>query len=357
MKAVLRGESPDRPCWTTLVDGPTLDALPGEWKGLDAISFYRKLGCDILQLGGWGTPFDFSSPAFTWGEGVSVEEVGEGDRTVRRWTSRAGVLAGVIHESGHPVKYPVETREELAVYLRMWEGAAYGKRDDQAAFVGVGKMVGENGIVARMWGPSTIPRLLEYEMGTENFYSLLDEHRDRMEALFSLMHEKEMEAFGALAGGPCETVILTENTSTFYISPEVYRKYNRPHVRDFVDAMHSAGKTAIIHMCGHINRILPLIKETALDGVHTLTPPPTGDTPYETAFDVLGEDKVIIGALDPTVFVSGPPERIPETLDAIYTERLRRLPFVLCPFADGIPVPVERFLSVAEWMGRNGGLV
>jgi len=351
----MRGRPPDRPCWTTLADGPTLGALPDGWKGLDAIGFYKKLGCDILQLGGWGTPFDFASPGFRWGGGIGTEESGKGSERTRKWRFRGRELVAVTHTSGHPLKYPVETPEDLGLYREMWEGASYLEADDRAVCGAVGNLVGDGGIVARMWGPSTIPRLLEYDMGTENFYSLLEERPGDMKALFGLMHRKELAAFAALAKGPCDVAILTENTSTFYISPEVYREHNGPYVRDFVETMHQNGKVAIIHMCGHIRAIMGLIRETGLDGVHALTPPPTGDTPYEAALDALGEDKAIIGALDPTIFLGGPVEKIGPALDALYTPRLRKAPFVLCPFADGIPVPLERFLAVRDWMEKETG--
>jgi len=47
-----------------------------------------------------------------------------------------------------------------------------------------------------------------------------------------------------VAATPCASVTLIENTSTFYISPAVYRQYNMPHQREFVEIVKRAGKTA-----------------------------------------------------------------------------------------------------------------
>ena len=107
-------------------------------------------------------------------------------------------------------------------------------------------------------------------------------------------------------------------------------------------------------MCGHIKNILPDIKKTGLQGVNGLTPPPTGDTPWELALDVLGEDQIIIGVLDPSVFINGPIENIAEELDALYTPRIRNSHFILWAAADGIYVPLKRFEAVAGWMKQNG---
>jgi uroporphyrinogen-III decarboxylase len=135
------------------------------------------------------------------------------------------------------------------------------------------------------------------------------------------------------------------------------RKYNGPHVRDFVEICHSKGKIAIIHMCGHVRNILYQIKDTGLDGIHALTPPPTGDTPWEMALDILGEESIIIGVLDPTIFILGKLDEVALALDELYTPRLRRSNFILCPAADGISVPLERFQAVSSWMNQNGALI
>jgi uroporphyrinogen-III decarboxylase len=120
-----------------------------------------------------------------------------------------------------------------------------------------------------------------------------------------------------------------------------------------VETTRAAGKTAIIHMCGHVRGILDLIRETRCDGIHFLTPPPTGDTPWEEALDALGEDLIIFGCLDPTVFVTGDVEGIPGALDELITPRLREANFVLHPTADGIAVDLERFLAVKNWVDRQ----
>jgi hypothetical protein len=353
LEAVLRRQPADRLAWTAYVDRRTLEALPGKLRGASAIDFYDHIGCDIFLLNGYGASERLSSPAFEWASEVETRRQRHGDGHTSDWLTPWGALTAA-YRRGHPIKYPVATLEDLRIYRRMWEGAGYRASDDRPVFERINAALGDRGIVTRFWGPSAIPRLLEQDVGVENFYYLLADHRGEMEELFALMHEREMEAFRALAAGPADVVILCENTSTHYISPEVYYKYNGPHVRDFVDAVHAAGKTAVIHMCGHVRNILDLIRETGLDGIHALTPPPTGDTPWELALDKLGEDLIVIGALEPTVIQLGSVADIGPALDRLLTPRLRRANLVLCAFGDGLPVPPERFRAVADWMERNG---
>jgi len=355
LTAVLSGQRPDRLAWTILADDNTLGALEGRWAGLSAIQFARRLGADSLVLNGWGTPYEFASPAMVRGDRIVGQWQDRHGRTTWRVRTPAGELTAEF-ERGHPRKYPVGNLAELRIYRSIWEATRFEPRDDAGNFAAIDALVGDDGVVARFWGPSTVPRLLQYDMGTENFYYLLADHPAEMAELLDLMHRVEMQAFEALAAGPCDVIILVENTSTYYVSPEVYERFNGRHVADFVDVVHAAGKTAILHMCGHIRALLPLIKQTNSDGIHALTPPPIGDTPWETALDALGDDLIIIGAFDPNVLLTGPVEEMGPHLDALYTPRLRRSNVILCCFADGITVPIDRFEAVAAWFERNGEL-
>lgn len=352
LSAVLCKRPTDRLPWTTLVDNNTLSGLPEHLQGNHGIDFYRYLGCDILMLNGWNTPCRFCSPQMHWGDEVRVTEQQEGQQRITRWETPRGVLTAV-YEKNHPVKYPVDSIESVRIFQTMWEGASYSGPDDSETLARIDALIGNDGVVTRFWGPSAIPRLLEMEMGTENFYYLLNDHPDAVEALIRTIHDKQRQAFRILAEGPWDSVTLVENTSTFYISPEIYEKFNMPHQREFVETVRNNGKTAILHMCGHVRNLLDLIKETGCDGIHVLTPPPTGDCPWEEALDVLGDDLIIFGCLDPSVFVMGNIEDVSRTLDSLITPRLKEGNFVLSPAADGICVSLERFDAVKEWMEEN----
>ncbi len=353
LNAVLSKRPKDRLPWTTLVDNSTLALLPENLRGNGGIDFYKHLGCDIFMLDGWNTPFWFKSPELRWPKEIEVVVKREGLRTTTQWKTPKGTLIS-IWEGAHPLKHPVDSLETLNIYREMWEGAVFVPHDDSATLAKLDALVGDCGVVTRFWGPSTIPRLLENDMGTENFYYLMADNHDDVDALIRTIHRKELEAFRILADGPWESVTLCENTSTYYISPDIYREYNMPHQREFVEITKAKGKTALLHMCGHVHGILDLIKETRCDGIHALTPPPTGNTPWEDALDVLGEDLIILGCLDPTIFAAGKISDIPAALDRLMTPRIRRANFILCPFADGIPVEPARFYAVADWMRKNG---
>jgi hypothetical protein len=356
LTAIMNRRAADRLSWSALVCGHTLNALPESLRPMSAVEFYRHIGCDILQLEGWGMPRGFASPRLKWASDVTFHSRDENGQRIGELRTAHGVLtsAAPLSHPAHPTKRLVSTIEDVRVYRAMWENATYETADDRPALEAADACIGDDGIVVRFWGHTPIPLLLQIVMGIENFYYIYMDHPDEMDGLIRTMHERELQAFELLAQGPCDVAILVENTSTTFISREMYTRYNGPHDRDFCDIMHAHGKTAIIHMCGYVKNLLHEIKATGLDGIHALTPPPTGDTPWELALDVLGEDLIIISALDPTIFAAGPVDEIGPALDALYTPRLRRAHFVLGVMADGIAIPLERFQAVGKWMERNG---
>ena len=107
-------------------------------------------------------------------------------------------------------------------------------------------------------------------------------------------------------------------------------------------------------MCGHVRDLLQDFKQTGMDGIHALTPPPVGNTPWDEALDALGEDLVIIGILDPATLCMAPVSTLPAALEALYTPRLREANFCLWLGADGLPLPQAPFEAVKSWMEAQG---
>jgi uroporphyrinogen-III decarboxylase len=128
------------------------------------------------------------------------------------------------------------------------------------------------------------------------------------------------------------------------------------HIGDFASIMHAHGKKAVVHMCGHLKALLDEIKETGIDGIHALTGPPVGTCSFENALDVLGEDLIIIGTLDPHIFLNqrATPEDIRTSVKSILTDRIKECNFIVCAGADGIPTPIWKYDIVRETMEKYG---
>ncbi len=77
----------------------------------------------------------------------------------------------------------------------------------------------------------------------------------------------------------------------------------------FSEAANSPGvrvlyKMLIHHACGHIKDLLPLMNETEVDMIESVSPPPTGNIDISGAFSLIGKEKGIIGGIEPAFSVS-----------------------------------------------------
>lgn len=342
--------------WTTLVDGNTLGGLPASMQGMSVLDFYNYLGCDVLDLNAWALPWYFSGVRLITPGVEVVRSVDDAGNQVEETRCARGVLRARVSSNWHPIEYQVKSYDDLRLFLHRWESSYYEAVDDTQAYANVEQLVGDAGVSVLFPQPSAIPYLLENAIGMEQFYYLLDDYPDEMDALIRTIQARDHQRFLLQAQHPCPTAILCENTSSRYISPAIYARYNMPSQRDFVETMHAAGKTAILHMCGHIHNLLPLIKETGADGIHAMTPPPLGDCPWEAALDVLGDELIIFGTLNPDIFHDLPADEVGPALDRLITPRVAASPFVLTLFADGITVPLERFLLVKDWVERRAAM-
>lgn len=357
LTAIMERRPVDRPAWTTLVDDTTRSIMPQEIRGMPILDFYRYIGCDFAALGNYGLPPELQVRAPCRLERPGVEDLWEklpNGTTVRKTVTPWGTLTATFR-NWHPTKYPVESREDLRILTEIWQAARYVETPDEteSSFRKADQAIGSAGIYAYAFDPTPLQTVLEFEMGVERCYELMTDYPEEFDALMSVMQKRRRDEYEIGARRvPCRMFVAMENTSTTLVSPSVYERYGLPQVTGFVDAMHRHGKIAVLHMCGLIRDILPLIRQTGADGVNALTPPPIGNTWPEETLDVLGDDMIIWGGiLDGTVFQSPSfnPKGLEASLDRLYTARLRRANFLLWATADGLPTPLERFRAVRDW--------
>jgi hypothetical protein len=360
---ILDRQATDRLSWTTLADSITRSIMPQEFQDISTLEFYREIGCDVLQFGNYGLDEELAvtPPSKLVGAEVRIEtENMDGGIVTRRRISPVGSLTAVT-KLDHPIDYPVKTIENLRVLLAIWESSDFVEQEGtEASESRLISRIGESGVYVPTLDPSPVQDLLENEMGPANFYYLLNDHPREFEELLAIMHAKRMREYEILARRTsADVVIPVENTSSTLISPSLYRQYSLPQIRDYVDVLHQHGKKAVLHMCGHLKALLPAIRETDLDGIHAVTPPPVGTTYHEEVLDAYGEDFLLFGAvLNPALFHK--PDLsfgdLDAFLDQLYTPRLRRARMVLWVTVDGLPTPLERFRAIDRWMKKKGRL-
>jgi len=377
---LLEGKVPDRIPWAPLIDGYYMSSRP---PGMDILEAFREIGADAMERHVWvyHTNLDVSKDpgslrpllkqgAITFAEGdikvtVRLEDHPRGRLFTKIYDVSGHILVQkALYTSESPfIPFPMEplikTVEDLEVYSYIAKQIKY--LPDYDAFITEDQRIGEQGLATTTGPCSPIQDLLQHTIGIQPFYTkFLTKQRTKLEALMKTMHEKNLEAYEVIGHSPATVVIDYENTSTTYISPEVYKTYASPCINDYADLCHKYDKVFLTHRCGLLKSLVDIIREERDDGVADITPPPTGDLHLWEAKKAW-PNKVVIGGIAPTSFTHWSPKQVTDYVQAIL-QKIRKEDRVILGSGDAVPkdAKVENLKAVGKvirerckWVGSD----
>ncbi|MEI8064501.1 MAG: hypothetical protein WCH84_10620 [Verrucomicrobiota bacterium] len=138
----------------------------------------------------------------------------------------------------------------------------------------------------------------EYSDLTHLIYLLSDEP-GIAETLFACIEEKFFQLYERILREAPEIDVLVgmDDTSTTLISPAMFEKFNVEVTNLRADLCHRYGKIYMHHSCGLIRNLLPIYRQTRMNGVDAFTVPPIGDVGYAEGRRLLGPDYSICSPL------------------------------------------------------------
>lgn len=277
--------------WLAAIDLEPVDRLPfwpklngsyarmqkGSWKGQSVDTFHNYVDSD-LHVGGGNVTSEVHKRC-------TFELVQNGDTAVRRWMVGDHELTQNLRydadsTSWHPVKFPIETADDIAVMREFYEDITVELDEERIAAAAQAKAkLGNRGVLTAGLGESALMWWVEWLAGVENAHFLLADARDEVEALFETMHQAivrktEIEA----EHSPADLFYMVENTSTTLISPTQYRQYCAQHIPVYGNILKASGKRLAIHMCGLLKGLLDQLAEVPASVFEAFTSPPVGDT-------------------------------------------------------------------------------
>ena len=336
---VYHGRLADRVPWAPIITPETLSTYPEDVRARGPVAFTRAVGADVLHRTGIHR---VECP------GVEAVHDAAGQTKATEYRTRLGTLREVRYGS-RIVEHRLKALTDYDALRFLYESQRF--QLDEERYWQADRNVGDSGIVTVSIPPSPVQQLIQFDMGVDGFAYHLADHPREIEELMGLMHARNLELYDLVAASPAEFIMLYENTSTTMISPAIYERYSVAHVKGFVDAMQARGKVAIVHMCGTVGKLLPLIGRTGLDAVDCLTPAPTGDADFSKAMRVWGPGVTIHGVLDPSNWTHRPIDEIERHIRDMLTPQVLAHPFVLCTAADGLPgIAMEKFAAIGRIM-------
>lgn len=293
LMAVFKGECPGRIPWAPLVDGYFTSSLKEQgMEEMNVVDTLRYIGADILER-------HVPTVKYLHDSSVRFKTYHDNDREVQIIETPAGIISEEYKTSGKTtfkVKNLLEKSDDLKAYRYFIDSAYY--EPDYENFIKEQQYIGDDGL-ATASGPLTpIQRLLQSDMGIENFTYAMADYRTEMEELMGAMHRSNLECYRVMAKSPAEVVFVYEDTSTTVMSPNWFRLYCTNYLNQYSDIIHKEGKVYICHMCGKLKGMKDEVAKLTADGFDSICPPSTGDTWAHEAFE-MWPGKVIIGGIEP----------------------------------------------------------
>jgi hypothetical protein len=358
---LIAGRNPGALSWSTIIDQyAVIESLPERLSGATPLDFYRHIGCDIFIFGGLGlkeSGLAYGMPYSTVNPDIRITREMTADGLTKIKTESAHGLLTRVENKGYVLKHEVETIEDVYLLSANLERTViiedHLNRDREDA---IAAAIGDDGVQFHSMEPSPVQNLIEYYMGLDRFYFLLQDHPEAVENLIELLHDILKRKYTITCrNSNREAVIAVENTSTTLISPMLYRQYSRRHIDDYTEIVHAYDKKLIVHMCGYLYHLLPVFNEMSFDAIHALSPPPFGDTTLEDLERAVTRDLYILGGIKNFSFLERgvSKELLYAELDQFYTDTVRARPFTLALPGDGIVTQYDNFMYLSEWFARQ----
>jgi len=316
---VFRGEKPDKMPWAPLIDGYILSSLKENNIEMNEVEVLRYIGADILErhvptytdilMMGSSNMIYISSKNEIFQENIKITT--NFDKKNRVIFNTYETPLGILQEKyvftksspwlPFPVEHKIKKKEDLKVYKYLLENIK--PEPNYKNFQKEVDYIGSDGRASASGPSSPIMRLIQKDMGTENFYYYLIDYPKEMEEVLYIMHERNKKIYyHIITKSPAEVIIDYENSSTTLFSPQIFRQYCLNQINEYADIVHKTGKIFLTHMCGKLDNILDLLSQGRQDGITDVSTPPTGDLKISKALKVLGKTKVIMGGIDATAF-------------------------------------------------------
>lgn len=298
----LTGKPVDRVPWSPFL-AYYFENLPADVQQRGQLEYLEKIGADPL-LRGEGSCY------FKWRYNGNItrreEPFNGGKREI--FETKVGTLSQTVYTSGVSRTsllkgHPVKTEEDLKVLMYLYENIEIEPSIDE--FEALNRRIGERGLplpLVGVMGKTAFQSMVESWFGTEALAYALCDFPELIRECLEIMWEKDMETIRLAGETSAEALLFFEDSSTTNISPSMFKNYTLPEINAWGRALHASGKMLVHHACGHLKGLAPLIAESEIDVLESVSPKPTGNIEIEDIAKLLPERIALIGGIEPLFF-------------------------------------------------------
>lgn len=263
------------------------EPLPAPYTGMTPPQLYRSLGCS-------NRIYEFNA-CFVSHEDPHVRqtrtELNATDYELL-WETPVGRQRAVYRRSPNtpaelPLKWPVSDEQELKVAT--WREAHRTWSWDQSAFDRLSREWAGLGAPSTYICRTTLQKLIIEDMGMTGTVMAMRRYPATCEGYFEALGQTQERLIAVINASPIQIVNFGDNIHATLLSPRWFRQYILPVYQQRCELLHAAGKFVHAHWDGDCRPLLPLARETGLDGIEAITPIPQGDVTLEETKAALGD--------------------------------------------------------------------
>ena len=218
----------------------------------------------------------------------------------------------------HPVK------DEESLNALNWENFFKSKRVKN--YIKTAKILKEKlnvPLIAYVIGPFTLAGLL---MGASQIAMETIDNPEFVSKTVKKCSELIQEYSKKLQAAGADSIVILEPTATF-LSPNSFWKFSGTYIKEIVDK--GEIENLILHICGNTTRLLKEMERTGASGLSL-----DSDVDFSEASNVLKEETIIIGNINPVAFQNENRETISKLTKDLISKMKDRKNFILSTGCD-----------------------
>ncbi|NLE43814.1 MAG: hypothetical protein GX620_03750 [Chloroflexi bacterium] len=244
----------------------------------------------------------------------------DGDIETEQWETPYGVLTQRAWRRTYPcgstgepdliswarLEYPVKSADDFQAFAYVFEDMQYEFHPEEIERHVAA--LGDGGIVTISAPSSPLGMCVRVYMGIETVSYAYHDHRRAFCELLEAIGDNYLRCYRGIAEMPSDGTINYDDTTTYAISPRMFRELEAPFLDQTADTLHARGKLCIHHACGHVAQLLSEFRRTRIDGFDGPAAPPVGNTTVAAARAGLGDGIVIMPFTEENALKSGDPD-------------------------------------------------
>jgi len=208
-----------------------------------------------------------------------------------------------------------------------------------------------DGMKLIVFSPGGVLENVIFLVGFESLCMLLVDDPDLMKDIFDAVGQRLVRYYEICAAYDTVGALISNDDWGFktgtMLSPADLRRLVFPWYKRIVEAIHAAGKPAILHSCGKLDEVMDdIIEDMKFDAKHSFE---DAITPIEEAYERWGGRIAILGGIDLDFICGSSPEQIRERCKAMLAKTEKKGGYALGT-GNSVPeyVPYENYLAMIK---------